>query len=110
MDDFAQALEEYDYEFKQGQVVRGRVNNYESDGAYVDIGGKSLAYIPIREVSLELDQDWSEVLPLDEDIDFLIIREQNADGQVTLSRRQLEIKQVWDDLMELQENGKSLDV
>ncbi|NEN98139.1 MAG: 30S ribosomal protein S1 [Moorea sp. SIO3I7] len=110
MDDFAQALEEYDYEFKQGQVVRGRVHNYETDGAYVDIGGKSLAYLPISEVSLELDLDWSEVLPLNEEMDFLIIREQNADGQVTLSRRQLEIKQVWDDLMELQENGKSLDV
>lgn len=110
MDDFAKALEEHDYEFTRGQVVRGKVYNYESDGVYVDIGGKSLAYVPISEVSLQSKQDWSEVLPLNEELDFLIIREQNADGQVTLSRRQLEIKRVWDELTELQENDKSVQV
>jgi small subunit ribosomal protein S1 len=110
MDDFAKALEEHDYEFKRGQVVRGKVYNYESDGVYVDIGGKSLAYVPLSEVSLGSPQDLSEILPLSEEIDFLIIREQNADGQVTLSRRQLEIQQVWDELAELQESGKSVQV
>jgi small subunit ribosomal protein S1 len=110
MDDFAKALEQHDYEFKKGHVVQGRVHNYENDGAYVDIGGKSLAYIPIDEVSTKLSGDWSEVLPLHEEMDFLIIQEQDADGQVTLSRRQLEVKQAWDDLAQLQENDKSVQV
>lgn len=110
MEDFAKALEEHDYEFKKGQVVRGKVHNYETDGAYVDIGGKSLAYIPGNEVSLKSTGDWSEVLPLQEELNFLIIREQDADGQVTLSRRQLEIKQIWDELTEIQESEKSLQV
>lgn len=110
MEDFAKALEQHDYEFKKGQVVRGKVYNYESDGAYVDIGGKSLAYVPINEVSLKSSGDWSEVLPLHEEMDFLIIGEQDADGQVTLSRRQLELKQTWDNLVELQENNKSFQV
>jgi small subunit ribosomal protein S1 len=43
-------------------------------------------------------------------MDFLIIQEQDADGQVTLSRRQLEVKQAWDDLAQLQENDKSVQV
>lgn len=110
MDDFAKALEEQTYDFKQGQVVQGKVYSYESDGAYVDIGGKSLAYIPGDEVSLKTSGDWSEVLPLHEELDFLIIREQDADGQVTLSRRQLEVKRVWDELAQIQESGKSLQV
>jgi len=110
MDDFAKALEEHDYEFKRGQVVQGKIYNYESDGVYVDIGGKSLAYVPLSEVSLQSAQDLSEVLPLHEEIDFLIIREQNSEGQVTLSRRQLEIKQIWDELLESQESGKSMQV
>jgi small subunit ribosomal protein S1 len=110
MDDFAKALEEHDYEFKKGQVVRGKVYNYESDGAYVDIGGKSLPYIPIDEVSVKTSGDWSEVLPLHEEMDFLIIREQDADGQVMLSRRQLQVKRIWDELVELQEDSKSLQV
>ncbi|HAG82064.1 MAG TPA: 30S ribosomal protein S1 [Cyanobacteria bacterium UBA12227] len=110
MDDFAKALEEHDYEFKKGQVVRGKVYNYEKDGAYVDIGGKSLAYVPSHEVSAKTSGDWSEVLPLQEELDFLIIREEDAEGQITLSRRQLEIKRIWDEVVEIQESGKSLQV
>jgi small subunit ribosomal protein S1 len=108
MDDFAKALEEHDYEFKRGQVIRGKVHAYESDGAYVDIGGKSLAYIPMNEISVKTSGVLSEILPLNEEMDFLIIREQDADGQVTLSRRQLEIKRVWDVLIEYQEESKSV--
>ena len=108
MDDFAKALEEHDYEFKRGQVVRGKVHAYESDGAYVDIGGKSLAYVPMNEISVKTSGVLSEILPLNEEMDFLIIREQDADGQVTLSRRQLEIKRVWDVLTEHQEESKSV--
>lgn len=110
MDDFAKALEEHSYEFKKGQVVRGKVYNYENDGAYVDIGGKSLAYIPIDEVSLQTSGDWADVLPLKQEMDFLIIGDQDADGQVTLSRRQLEIKRSWEELAQIQESGKSVQV
>lgn len=108
MDDFAKALEQHNYEFKKGQVVRGKVHNYENDGAYIDIGGKSLAYVPLDEVSVKTSGDWSDVLPFNEELDFLIIGEQNADGQITLSRRQLEVKRLWEELIQLQEEGKSL--
>ncbi|MES1025638.1 S1 RNA-binding domain-containing protein [Gloeocapsa sp. BRSZ] len=110
MDDFAKALDQQDFQFSKGQVVRGKVFQYESDGAYVDIGGKSAAFIPLTEVGLHSVSDLSTVLPLQEEQEFLIIREQNADGQVTLSRRQLQIKQLWEQLSEMQEDGKSLEV
>lgn len=107
MDDFAMALEQFDYEFRQGQVIRGKVIEYSSEGAYVDIGGKAAAFIPQREASLQPVLDLSAVLPLQEERQFLIIREQNADGQVTLSIRELEIKQLWDDL-EAQQNSNEM--
>lgn len=110
MDDFAKALEQHDYEFKKGQVVRGRVYSHESDGAYIDIGGKSLAFVPFNEVSAQPPENLSEVLPMHEEMDFLIVREQDAEGQITLSRRQLEIKRLWDDVAQLQEDGKSMQV
>ncbi len=110
MDDFAKALEQHNYEFQKGQVVRGKVFEYDSNGAYVDIGGKSSAFLPIEEAALRTVTDLSEVVPLDEEQDFLIIREQDADGQVTLSLKQLQIQQAWEDLVELQETGKALQV
>jgi small subunit ribosomal protein S1 len=110
MDDFAKALEQFNYEFQKGQTVLGRVVSYESDGAYVDIGAKSVAFLPVFEASLRGVTDLSAILPLNEEQNFLIIREQDADGQVTLSLRQLEIKQLWDDLAEMQDSGQTLQV
>lgn len=110
MDDFAKALEQHDYQFQKGQVVRGKVFQYESDGAYVDVGGKAAAFIPLAEVSLKSVTNLAEVLPLQEEQEFVIIREQDADGQVTLSRRELEINQIWERLAEMQESSQSVQV
>ena len=110
MDDFAAALEKHDYQFQKGQVVKGKVFQIDPMGAYVDIGGKSSAFIPRHEAALREVIDLSEVLPLNEELEFLIIQEQNADGQVTVSRRQLEVRQVWEKLAQMQENSQSVDV
>lgn len=110
MDDFAHALESYDYEFQKGQIVRGKVISYDTNGVYVDIGAKSLAFVPEQEVSLRGVKELSAVLPQDEEGEFLIIREQDADGQVTLSLKQLEIRKVWDHLAEVRDSNQSLSV
>ncbi|GAX35952.1 S1 RNA-binding domain-containing protein [Nodularia sp. NIES-3585] len=110
MDDFAKALEVHDYQFQKGQVVRGKVFQLDPDGAYVDIGGKSSAFLPRDEASLRAVTDLSEVLPLQEELEFLIIRDQDAEGQVTLSRKQLEIQQVWERLTEMNEGGQTVQV
>ncbi len=110
MDDFAKALEKHDYQFQKGQVVHGKVFQLDPDGAYVDIGGKASAFVPRDEASLRAITDLSEVLPLNEDLEFLIIRDQDAEGQVTLSRKQLEIKHIWERLAQMQENAQTVQV
>ena len=50
------------------------------------------------------------MLPLQEEQDFLIIRDQDAEGQVTLSRRQLQIQEIWERLTEMQENTQTVQV
>ncbi len=109
MDDFAKALERHDYQFQKGQLVNGKVFQIDHDGAYVDIGGKASAFLPRDEASLRTVTNLSEVLPLDEKLDFIIIREQDAEGQVTLSRRQLEIRHIWERLVAMKENNQSVE-
>jgi len=104
MDDFAKALDQYDYQFEKGQIVRGRVDQHTSDGAFIDIGGKSSAFIPFREISLENVTSIPEALPIGAEFDFLITRGQDAEGQVTLSLRQLLLQKAW------KMSGKSLKV
>ncbi|GAB4368985.1 MAG: 30S ribosomal protein S1 [Elainellaceae cyanobacterium] len=107
-EDFAKALEQHDYQFQRGQVVRGKVASHDSEGVYIDIGGKAAAFLPQDEASLQRVANLAELLPIGEEREFLIIREQDVDGQVTLSVRQLEIRQVWEHLAELQENNETV--
>lgn len=112
MDDFAQALEQeqYDYHFSKGDIVKGKVFQYDSSGVYVDIGGKSPGFVPLSEASWQNVSNIADVLPLQEEFEFLIIKEQDSEGQVKLSRRQLFIEQAWDNLVEIQEKGKVVEM
>ena len=107
-DDFAQALEreQYDYHFNKGDIVKGKVFQHDSGGVYVDIGGKSPGFVPLSEASWQQMTNIADILPLHEEFEFLIIKEQDSEGQVKLSRRQLFIEQAWDNLAEIQEKGK----
>jgi len=109
-DDFAKALSQHDYGFQKGQVVRGKAFTYDSNGAYVDIGGKSAAFLPVAEASLSPLEDWSQAVPLQEERDFLVIRDQDAEGQVTLSLKRLEIQTLWERLLEMQANRQTIQV
>lgn len=110
MDDFAQALDKYDYNFNKGKVVKGKVFQYDSNGVLVDIGGKSPGFVPTGEAAYQPFTDVKQVLPLNEEFEFLIIKEQNSDGQVTLSRRQLHLEQAWDNLAKISESGKVVEM
>jgi small subunit ribosomal protein S1 len=106
MDDFAKALEAETVSFEKGTVIKGKVFSHDTNGAYIDIKGKSLAFVSIEDVGSDLET----LLPIGEDFDFLVAREQDADGQVTLSRRQLQIKYAWDKIADIQEGKESISV
>lgn len=108
MEDFAKALEQHNYDFQKGQIVRGKTFEYTSDGAYIDIGGKSPAFIPLREASVEAIDNIKTALPLQEEKEFLIVSNQNDEGQVTLSIRQLKLKESWDDLATISEKNETV--
>ena len=60
--DFELLLDNYDYKFKKGDLVKGIVLGYEADSAIVDIGAKSVAIVPHKEVSLDYDAKVQDVL------------------------------------------------
>lgn len=110
MEDFEKALGQFDYEFSRGQIITGKAVAYDSDGALIDIGGKSPGLLPKDEASVRAVNDLSAIVPLGEEREFLIVRDQNADGQVTLSIRQLEARKLWNRLVEMQGSKESLQV
>jgi small subunit ribosomal protein S1 len=101
LDDFDKALASHDYQFEQGQTVQGVAIEHTSDGVFVDIGGKSSGFVPAYEASLHSDTPIAESLPIGGSFKFLIIRGQNEEGQVTLSRRQLFVQEAWEKIADL---------
>ncbi|MBD1875266.1 S1 RNA-binding domain-containing protein [Nodosilinea sp. FACHB-131] len=109
-EDFAKALEAHDYDFQVGSTVRGTVISFAPDGATVDIGGKSAAFLPIREAAVRAITSFEGVLEPGGEYSFQVIRDQDADGQVLLSIRKLQLKQLWNKLAQQAEENAVMDV
>jgi small subunit ribosomal protein S1 len=105
-DEFANALAEHNYEFSVGQVVKGKIISLESGGIYVDIGAKSLGFMPIDEATISGSSRATDAFAIGSEYEFLIISNQNADGEVKLSVRRLLFKQAWQTLRDHQTDSR----
>ena len=93
-----------------GEVIQGTVIALESDGIYVDIGGKAPGFMPKSEAGLGVVTNLRERFPKGQKVDVLVTREQNADGLVTISCRALELRKSWDKVKVLEKDGKVVQV
>lgn len=109
-EDFAKALEAHDYDFQVGSTVRGTVIAIANDGATVDIGGKSAAFLPIREAAVRAVTSLEGILEMGGEYAFQVIRDQDADGQLLLSIRQLQLAQLWEKLGQMADQSAVLEV
>ena len=107
---FLAALDENEPVGTTGDVVQGKVIGIESDGVYVDIGGKAPGFMPKKECGLGVITNLKERFPAGMPIEVLVTREQNADGMVTISARALALRQSWDKLRQQEKDGKVVQV
>ena len=107
---FLAALDENEPVGTTGDVVQGKVIGIESDGVYVDIGGKAPGFMPKKECGLGVITNLKERFPAGLPIEVLVTREQNADGMVTISARALALRQSWDKLRQQEKDGKVVQV
>ena len=100
-DDFVKLLEEsYNYKFSVADVVKGIVVKQEAEGFLVDIGAKTEAFLPNREISNTQEKDYSAFLKVGEVKEFYILREENGeeDGKILLSLKKLSCAKAWQNL------------
>lgn len=67
--DFEELLKQYDYKFQKGDLVKGIVCGYDSQGVMVDIGAKTIAVVPTREAA-EKDENVEDKLKKGEEYEF----------------------------------------
>ncbi len=107
---FLAALDENEPVGNTGEIAKGSVIEVESDGVYVDIGGKAPGFMPKKECGLGVITNLKERFPKGLEVEVLVTREQNADGMVTISCRALALRKSWDKVLELAKDGKVVEV
>jgi len=89
-----------------GETISGNVIAIESDGLYIDIGGKAPGYMPKKECGLGVITNFKEKFSIGLEMEVLVIKEQNADGMVTVSARALILRQSWEKVSSSAKNGE----
>ena len=107
---FLEALNKNEPIGAKGETIPGRVIAIESDGLYVDIGGKAPGFMPKTECGLGVITNFKEKFSIGLEMEVLVIKEQNADGMVTVSARALILRQSWEKVSSSAKNGELIDV
>ena len=107
-EDFEALLSKYDYKFKRGDIVKGVVCAYESDGAIVDIGSKSAAFVPAYEVSADKKEKVENVLEKNTEYEFLITQDCDENGKFTLSYKKVAAAHTWTELEKVKEADETI--
>jgi len=106
---FESQLDSVSCAFQRGDVISGKVVQYEYQGALVDIGAKSAAFMPLREAALIPDGDVASAVAIDETRDFQIISEEDENGQLLVSIRRIEFQNAWEKILASQVEDKAFD-
>ena len=87
-----QGLESYGVvgDIGRHDIVTGTVVKIDNDEVLVDIGGKSEGIIPIRELSFTKNVDPEEIVKVGDEIRVMVIKEENNEGNVLLSKKRVD--------------------
>ena len=107
---FLEALNENEPIGATGETIKGKVIALESDGLYIDIGGKAPGFMPKKECGLGVITNFKEKFTIGLEMEVLVIKEQNADGMVTVSARALILRQSWEKVANSAKNGELIQV
>ena len=103
-DSFEALLEQSIKTLNTGDKVLGTVVAIGSTEVQVDLGTKHAGYIPADEVSTDPNERPEDVLKIGDEIEVFVVRVNDAEGTVQLSKKKLDGMKVWDDIEALCEN------
>ena len=101
---FDQLLEQYDKSLNTGDKVTGIVTGITPTEIAVDLGTKHAGYIPYSEVSDDPTVKAEELFQVGQEIEVYVIRVNDAEGTVMLSKKKLDAQKNWDEIEQICEN------
>ena len=109
-DSFAEAFEKTLVRIRNGQVLTGTVVQITDSEVCVNIGYKSDGFIPRNEFSSDPDVNPLDVVKVGDSIEVEVTKVNDGEGNVLLSRKSVESKKLWEELLtEAETEGKVFD-
>ena len=108
-ENFAELLEQSIKTLNTGDKVVGTVTGISNTEVQVDLGTKHAGYIPYDEVSADSSVKPEDVLKVGDEIEVFVVRVNDQEGTVQLSKKKLDGLKVWDDMAGYVENKTTID-
>lgn len=107
-EDFEWAIAETVPEFKDGDIIEGRVVNISPEEVLVDIGYKSEGVVPLRELSIRKNVPPGEVVEMGQVIEVLVLEKEDEDGRLILSMKRAQYERAWGRIEGLRTGGDTV--
>ena len=106
---FAELLEQSIKTLNTGDKVIGTVTGIGNTEVQVDLGTKHAGYIPYDEVSTDPSVKPEDILKVGEEIEVFVVRVNDQEGTVQLSKKKLDGMKVWDEMAAYVEEKTTVD-
>ena len=93
-----------------GEVVDGSVHQVTEKEVIVNMGCKKNGILPVEEVTLEEGQTLADLFKEGDEIQAKVIKTDDGDGGILLSKKKLEINEHWNEINEALENKSTITV
>ena len=97
-ENFAELLEQSIKTLNTGDKVTGIVTSIGNTEIQVDLGTKHAGYIPYDEVSADPSVKPEQILNVGDEIEVFVVRVNDQEGTVQLSKKKLDGLKIWDDM------------
>ena len=97
-ENFAELLEQSIKTLNTGDKVIGVVTSIGNTEVQVDLGTKHAGYIPYDEVSADPAVKAEDILKVGDEIEVFVVRVNDQEGTVQLSKKKLDGMRIWDDM------------
>ena len=97
-ENFAELLEQSIKTLNTGDKVIGIVTGIGNTEVQVDLGTKHAGYIPYDEVSADPSVKPEDILKVGDEIEVFVVRVNDQEGTVQLSKKKLDGMKIWDEI------------
>ena len=95
---FAELLEKSIKTLHTGEKVTGVVTGITPTEIYVDLGTKHAGYIPVDELTDDPTVKVEDLVKVGQEIEVFVVRVNDAEGVVSLSKKRLDSVKSWEDI------------